>query len=160
MRVTQHVSPNVCQPNVCHPMRVIQKNSFQKTAENFFILEILITVWITARRFWGYMPNWRAANFCLIIIIIIIQFLSPSMCHPMRFTQCGSPNARHPACVTQCALKCHTILLNINKVQCVYSCLYSDEWIRIPTVNSVYIIMNVIISVTMNLNYVGWNTVW
>ena len=22
-------------------------------------------------RFWGYMPNWRAANFCLIIIIII-----------------------------------------------------------------------------------------
>ena len=24
-------------------------------------------------RFWGYMPNWRAASFCLIIIIIIIR---------------------------------------------------------------------------------------
>ena len=24
-------------------------------------------------RFWGYMPNWRAANFCLIIIIIKVS---------------------------------------------------------------------------------------
>ena len=64
-------------------------HNFQKTAENFFILKVLITVWITARVFEAIclIAKWRAANFCLIIIIIIIIIITINIFqNPSRYS--------------------------------------------------------------------------